>query len=343
MSTATGAVDWRPTASWAALRRRAEILAQIRGFFAARDVMEVETPQLAAAAVTDLHLAAIACRLDLPATLGVGPTFYLQTSPEYAMKRLLAAGSGAIYQLGRAFRDAEVGSRHNPEFTLLEWYRPGWDHLRLMGEVAELVAEVLSVGTTAPPAVEALTYAEAFRRHLGLEDVHRASPAELAACALDAGVEVVGMAADGERDDWLHLLMSHRLEPSLGRGDDGRRAITLLYDYPASQAALARVRRDGDGPGVAERFEVYVDGVELANGFHELADAAEQRRRFEADLEQRRERGLPQPPIDERLLAALDAGIGDCAGVALGVDRLVLLALGAERRDEVLAFPITRA
>lgn len=344
--------DWRPTATLETLRRRAEILARIRAFFAERGVVEVETPVLASAPASDLHLEAPRAALEIPAS-GAHPggerTFYLQTSPEYAMKRLLAAGAGAIYQLGKAFRDGEVSRRHNPEFTILEWYRPGFDHHALMDEVAELVAGVLTAPPRPAPRIEKTTYAEAFRRHAGVDDVHRASVAELASRAREAGLDVVGLGEeDDDLDDWRYLLGSHLVEPKLGRGPEGReageRAITLLYDYPASQAALARVRpADGANPAVAERFEVYVDGVELANGFHELADAAEQRRRFQADLEERRTRGRDVPPIDERLLAALEAGIGDCAGVALGVDRLVMLALGASRIEEVLAFPIDRA
>ncbi|MEM8931208.1 MAG: EF-P lysine aminoacylase EpmA [Acidobacteriota bacterium] len=341
---AAGRRDWRPTASREALVCRARVLARTRAFFATRGVLEVETPQLAAAPVTDPHLEAISCRLDLPSATGsYDGVYYLQTSPEYAMKRLLAAGSGPIYQIARAFRDGEVGRRHNPEFTLLEWYRPGFDHLDLMTEVAELLLTVLGEPAPAPP-VERLSYAEAFRRHAGVDSVHTARPDELSACAEAAGVEVVGLDPHGDRDDWLHLLMSHLVEPRLGRDAEGRRVITLLYDYPATQAALARIRpAEGDRPAVAERFEVYVDGVELANGFHELEDAAEQRRRFEADLDERRRRGSSTPPIDECLLDALDAGLGDCAGVALGIDRLVMLASGAEDLREVLAFPIDRA
>ncbi len=319
--------DWQPTASWRNLRRRAEILAEIRGFFAARGVLEVETPLLSAAAVTDLHLHSLATDLD-------GRTLYLQTSPELAMKRLLAAGSGPIYQISKAFRGGgEVGRRHNPEFTLLEWYRPGFDHHALMDEMDELLEQILGV-----PAAERLTYGELFERHVGL-DPHRAGVAELRRAAAEHGLDPGLGTAD--RDDWLHLLVGCVLEPRLGRGRP-----TFVHDYPASQAALARVRPGN--PPVAERFEVYVEGVELANGFHELTDPIEQRRRFDADLEARRAAGregsgLPAVPIDERLLAALEAGLPDCAGVALGVDRLAMVALGAESLDEVMAMPIDRA
>lgn len=317
--------DWRPSASLDTLRLRAAVLAKIRAFFAARGVLEVETPALSAATVTDLHLASLEtrCRAEAAGEL----TLYLQTSPEFAMKRLLAAGSGPIYQVARAFRDGEAGRRHNPEFTLLEWYRPGLDHHGLMDEMDALLGEVLG----AAPA-ERLSYGELFAGRLGI-DPHRATGAELEAAARAAGFTD---ALDLERDAWLDLLLSVVLEPGLGRGRP-----TFLYDFPASQAALARVRPGP--PPLAERFEVYVEGMELANGFHELTDAAEQRHRFERDLERRRERGLPEVPIDHRLLAALAAGLPPCAGVALGVDRLVMLAAGVSSLAEVVAFPIDRA
>jgi len=329
-----------------ALRTRAEVLANIREFFAERGVLEVETPLLGSAPVTDLHLAAL-CTCYRGPGHDDGLKLWLQTSPEFAMKRLLASGSGPIYQLGKAFRDGEAGSRHNPEFTILEWYRPGWDHHRLMDEVAELLDAVLgSDRTSQDPKTsrpqdlrlssngEKITYSEAFQRHVGV-DPHSVSIAELTtrACSL------LGQAAPDlgdDRDGWLDLLLSHAVEPGLGRSGP-----TFVYDFPVSQAALARVR-PGDPP-VAERFEVWVEGIELANGYHELTDPAEQLRRFEADLAARRERGLPEVPIDQRLLSALEYGLPDCAGVALGIDRLVMLAAGAERIDEVIAFPIDRA
>ena len=315
--------DWRPTATLDALRVRAGTLASLRRFFADREVLEVETPILSAAAVTDLHLHSVACRLDLDDRR----TRYLETSPEYAMKRLLAAGSGPIYQICKVFRDGERGRRHNPEFTMLEWYRPGFDHHRLMDEVDELLQAVLGVA-----AGERISYGDAFRRYAGI-DPHAASDSELRSRVTALGVAGV---AELDRDDLLNLLLSHIVEPRLGAGRP-----SFLFDYPASQAALARVR-PGDPP-VAERFEVFVGGLELANGFHELADPAEQRRRFEADLAERRQRGLPEVPVDERLLAALASGLPDCAGVALGVDRLVMLRTGARDIADVIAFPFERA
>ena len=322
---------WRPAADFTTLRLRAELLARIRSFFAARGVLEVETPALSAAAITDPHLISFAVH---PAGSGSGSPRYLHTSPEFPMKRLLAAGSGCIYQIARVFRDDEWGRLHNPEFTLLEWYRVGFDHHRLMDEVAELMRELLA-GRMVLAAPERLSYGAAFQRYLGL-DPHRTTVAELARCAQKQAVPIPpGMPAT-EIDPWLDLLLTHCVESHLGRG-----RLTFLHDYPASQAALARLR-SGNLP-VGERFELYLNGIELANGFHELGDAHEQRRRFEAENTARRTQGQSEMPMDEQLLAALAAGLPDCAGVALGFDRLVMLAAGKQSLAEVLAFPFDRA
>ncbi len=276
---------WRPTASFDTLRLRATIIDKIRAFFRERDVLEVETPLLSTATVTDPHLSSMSCRCQGPG--GAGRKLYLQTSPEYAMKRLLAAGSGAIYQMGKAFRDGEAGSRHNPEFTLLEWYRPGFDHHELLDEMDDLLNKVL--GT--PPA-ERSSYAELFRRHAGI-DPHDSSAGELRRVAGGLGLRELENLETEDRDDWLNLVLTHFIEPKLGRTRP-----SFIYDYPVSQSALARVR-PGDTP-VAERFEVYVRGIELANGFHELTDSAEQRQRFEADLLRRQMLGKERVPVDER-------------------------------------------
>jgi len=321
---------WQPTATLAMLRRRADWLAAIRGYFAGRGVMEVETPMLSRAANTDPALSSFQTRYHGPD----GGTLYLHTSPEFAMKRLLAAGSGDIYALGRVFRDGEAGRHHNPEFTLLEWYRVGWDHHALMDEVAALV-QVLLPGRG---ALERLDYRTAFRTHLGVENVHRADVAALKAVAADLDILPLPGLGDDDLDGWRDLLLSFFIIPQLGV--DGR--ITFLHHYPASQAALARLR-DDRGDAVAERFELFLDGVELANGFHELTDAAEQARRFQADNRARRRLGLTELPVDRRLLAALAAGMPACSGVALGLDRLLMVATGAASIDEVLAFPVTRA
>lgn len=297
------------------LRARAELLADLRAFFAQRDVLEVETPLLSRSTVTDPALAPVPCG-----------DRWLQTSPEYAMKRLLAEGAGPIFQVCKAFRAGEAGPRHNPEFTLLEWYRPGFDLRQLMEEVAELVC-----GALGDKPVKYLSYRELFEAVLDL-DPHLATTAELESCAR-LRVDYAGGAES--RDTWLDLLLSHVIQPSLA-------GMVFVFDYPASQAALARRRRDGDVE-VAERFELFVDGVELANGYLELTDPAEQRRRFEADNAVLAARGEAPRPLDEQLLAALAAGLPDCAGVALGLDRLLMLKLGADSLADVLAFDWSRS
>lgn len=324
--------QWRPSASIAFLRRRAAILRSIRGFFEQREVLEVETPILSRAAVTDLHLESFQSRYSGPGA-AQGLPLYLHTSPEFSMKRLLAAGSGPIYQICHVFRQGESGRRHNPEFTLLEWYRPGFDYHRLMDEVEELVSQILCEQLQNTHA-ERLSYARAFERHAHI-DPFRASTEALKACALSHDIPWVdGLEAD--RDATLDLLLTQLVEPKLGQG-----RLTFIYDYPASQASLARIR-DGDPP-VAERFELYFQGVELANGFYELGSGNEQRARFEHDNTLRRQAGIEELPLDEHLISALEHGLPDCSGVALGVDRLVMLAVGAGALDEVLSFPIERA
>lgn len=302
-------MTWKPSASLVNLRLRAQILAKIRSFFAEREVLEVETPLLSAAATTDPHLKSFRVERD----------YYLQTSPEFAMKRLLAAGSGAIYQIGKAFRDEEQGRQHNPEFTMLEWYRPGFDHHDLMDEMDDLLQTILGTETA-----ERLIYADAFQKYLGINP-HTATITELQKCAQ---INIVGL-ENASRDAWLHLLISHCIEPHLGQQKP-----TFLYNFPASQAALARVH-----DGVAERFEVYIQGMELANGFHELRDATEQEKRFIADLQER----SIQVPYDQHLLSALRHGLPDCAGVALGIDRLVMIAANTRNIADVMSFPIDRA
>lgn len=320
-------MSWQPAASIANLRLRARVLDLVRGFFADRGVLEVETPVLGAAAVTDPHLHSLTTAFVGPGA-PEGLRLYLQTSPEFAMKRLLAAGSGPIFQVARAFRDGEAGRHHNPEFSLLEWYRPGFDHHALMDEVDALLQRILG---TAP--AERATYGEVFARYCGLDPFTAPLPA-LRDAAGPAGAGS-GLDAD-DRDGWLGLLLSHRIQPGLGHGYP-----VFVYDFPASQAALARV--EPGPPPVAERFEVFVRGIELANGYHELTDAAEQAQRFRADLADRRRRGLPEPNLDQHLLEALEAGLPACAGVAVGIDRLVMLAAGADSVAAVMAFPVDRA
>ena len=318
--------DWRPTATLEALRRRAALLEGVREFFAARGLLEVETPLLSAGAVSDPQIESLVTHVA-----GMPGSFYLSTSPEYPMKRLLAAGSGDIFQVCKVFRDAERGRWHNPEFTLIEWYRLGFDDALLMTEVEQLVAALLAPQRTPPPA-ERITYAEALRRHAGV-DAHDADADALQRAAADHGIDC-GAALD--RDARLDLLMGFVVGPKLGLERP-----CFVTDYPASQGSLARLKPGL--PRVAARFELYVDGLELANGFHELADAPEQRQRFASDLATRRRRHQSIHPVDERLLSALAAGMPDCAGVALGFDRLVALALGAPRLADGMAFSIDNA
>lgn len=324
-------MDWRPSADLSAIRHRAQLLAALRHFFAERNILEVETPLLCSSGITDPAIEPfVVVREDTGA-----PPRFLQTSPEYAMKRLLAAFGEPIYQITRAFRDGETGSRHNPEFSLLEWYRPGFDHHALMQEVADLLHACLGERLGKNPGElpwRKSSYRQLFQEHLEI-DPFTVSIAELERVArrhLDPGN------LSGERDLWLDLLMSHVLEPQLGMG-----SICFVYDYPASQAALARVVEAGDVM-VGQRFEVYVNGLELANGYCELTDATEQRERFLRDNSLRRERGQSERPADENLLAALAHGLPDCSGVALGLDRLLMLANGASDINQVLAFDWSR-
>jgi lysyl-tRNA synthetase class 2 len=310
------------------LQRRAAALATTREFFRVRGVLEVDTPALVNAPVSDVNIGSASVEL----APGTAPRF-LHTSPEYAMKRLLAAGSGDIYQVCHVFRGLERGRIHNPEFTMLEWYRIGFDIDAIMEEVAGLVRELLGKGGSHLRS-EYVNYRDAVRLHAGIDPLE-CEMSELRAVAEELGFETA-RAASASRDELLDLIVGAKVGPALGAS-----ALTFLHRYPASQAALARL--DPADPRVALRFELYYRGIELANGYDELANAPEQRRRFAADLAQRRERGLPVHPLDERLLAALDAGMPECAGVALGFDRVLMLAAGADRIDEVLAFPLERA
>jgi lysyl-tRNA synthetase class 2 len=326
--------EWQPTAALEVLKLRARLLERLRAFFSERGVLEVETPILSTAAVTDPMLASLATRYTGP-RFPRGQAFYLHTSPEFPMKRLLAAGSGSIYQICKVFRDGEAGRLHNPEFTMLEWYRVGFDHHRLMDETDELVTRLLAP-TMSLDAPERLSYREAFQRHAGL-DPHTASTGDFTAVAKAHNIGVAPeLLTQNDLAVWRDLLLTHVVEPMLGQG-----RLAFIYDYPASQASLARIQ-PGDPP-LAARFELYLNGIELANGFHELADADEQRTRFERQLHARMACGQPVVPMDERLLAALAQGLPDCAGVALGFDRLVMLAADARTIAEVLAFPVDRA
>lgn len=309
------------------LLARAGLYATVRQFFQQRDVLEVCTPVLSQAAGPDPAIEPLLTRYTGPAYPS-GLELYLQTSPEFAMKRLLAMGSGPIYQIAQVFRDGEYGPRHNPEFILLEWYRPGFDHHALMEEVADLMAVCLDSNI----GMEKITYVELFQREFGLNPLE-VDIGELADAAASRGIHAEGLDC---RDQWLDLLMSMVIEPAMsGEG------LTFVYDYPASQASLARL--NADDARVASRFELYYQGVELANGFHELTDAAEQRKRFEEENRQRLRQGQQQLPLDENFLAALEKGLPDCAGVALGLDRLLMLQQREATLDGTLVFSLKNA
>lgn len=319
--------SWQPSASIANLLKRAAILAEVRRFFADRGVLEVDTPAMSQATITDIHLVPFQTRFVGPGA-AQGRDLWLMTSPEYHMKRLLAAGSGPIYQMARSFRNEEAGRHHNPEFTMLEWYRPHYDMYRLMNEVDDLMQQVLECDSA-----ESLSYQQAFIRHLELDPLS-ADKAQLREAAEKLGEGELARAEE-DRDTLLMLLFMLGVEPKIGQDKP-----CFVYHFPASQAALAEISTEDHR--VAERFEVYYKGIELANGFRELTDSREQRQRFEQDNRRRAARGLPVHPIDTYLLDALAHGIPACSGVALGIDRLIMLVLKAESLSEVIAFPVDR-
>ena len=318
--------QWQPTASVKNLLTRAKLLAEIRRFFTDRGLLEVETPVLSEFGVTDVHLATFSTEFISP--FGEqSKTLWLSTSPEYHMKRLLAAGSGPIFQIGKVFRNEEAGNRHNPVFTMLEWYRPHFDMYRLINEVDDLLQQILEC----PPA-ESMSYQFAFQQYVGLDPLS----ADLSELVEKAEKHQLIGAENESRDTLLQFLFSTVVEPQIGQ-----EAPVVVYHFPASQAALAQI--SSEDLRVAERFEFYYKGLELANGFHELSDAREQLRRFQQDNLQREKMGLPVRAIDTRLLAALQAGIPNCSGVALGVDRVLMIAMGTESIKDVISFAIDNA
>ncbi|WP_046560701.1 EF-P lysine aminoacylase EpmA [Kangiella geojedonensis] len=314
---------WKPTASIETLKARAKIMARVREFFYERDILEVETPLLSRHSVTDRYMKSFQVKEFM------GEDGYLQTSPEYAMKRLLAAGSGSIYQICKAFRQDEIGARHNPEFTMLEWYVVGFDYDQLMEQVFQL----LNTLSHKPLKLSRLSYQDVFKQYLDINPFEATSSqlANLSATLLG------DLPEDLERDDYLALLFEDQIEPQLGQADE----VCFIYGYPASQAALAKL--DPENPHTACRFEVYWRGVELANGFSELTCSSEQRQRFEMDNAWRKENGLPQMSLDEHFLTALEVGLPECAGVALGLDRLIMILLELSDLTKVAAFPADRA
>ena len=312
-----------------AIVRRAKLYASLREFFAARRVIEVETPILWAAANTDPNIESFTTRFSGHVAAG-RPERWMRTSSEFFQKRLLAAGIGNCYEIGRVFRNGEAGRQHNPEFTMLEWYRLGWNHLQLIDETLALL-EMVFGGVGKKMSVERTTYRNLFLSMLGI-DPFLASIDELQAPLSQTKIDEKNLL----RDDWLDLLLTHCIQPRFPHD-----RMTVVYDYPASQCALAKIRRESTP--VAERFEIYVGRHELANGYHELTDADEQRARFEEDNKRRRNRGQSEMPIDENLLAAIARGLPSCAGVALGIERLLMAMLDTDEIGDVIAFPFASA
>ena len=326
-------MNWLPNAELQILKQRAAIIQQIRSFFIKRQLLEVETPALSQAGVTDQHLFCFKTHFVGPEISNLKPEalgvpLYLQTSPEFHMKRLLSAGSGSIFQIAKAFRNEESGRYHNPEFTLLEWYRVGFDHFQLMDEMEELLQLVLNCG-----AAKRLTYQQAFMQILNVDPLSASiETLKIAGAGLNLG-DVLENEADF--DTVLQLLFCFAIEPVIAND-----VPCFIYNFPASQAALARISKQDTR--VAERFEVYYKGIELANGFHELSDSEEQLKRFEKDNCLRKENDLPEMPIDKRFVASLD-DLPDCSGVALGIDRLIMLATNKKHIDDVVSFTIKGA
>jgi len=316
----TSSESWRPTAQAGQLKARANLLQTIREFFSGRHVLEVETPLLSMSGNTDPEIDSI--KTDAGS--------YLRTSPEFALKRLLAAGSGDIFELGRVFREGESGRSHNPEFTLLEWYRTGWNYQQLMDEVTDLVRSC-GHGKFDQWPVTRISYKQLFLDHLQI-DPFTADSHLLGSTARDRGICDINL----DRNQWLDLLLSFVIQPDLPE-----QCLTFVHDYPADQAALSRIRPGA--PPVAERFELYLGQTELANGYQELTDATEQQGRFDAENSKREVLGKPMCKIDEHLISALRHGLPECTGVALGVDRLLMAICDLDSIDDATAFPFSRA
>lgn len=324
--------DWQPTASLEMLKTKARLLSQLRAFFAEKNILEVQTPILSQAGNTEPTIESFITQEHENAAHKIQPSF-LNTSPEFSMKRLLAAGYGSIYQITPAFRQDEQGKRHNPEFTLLEWYRIDFDHHALMGEVNSLLRYIAKDFIKLERS-QFFSYQKAMLKFANV-DPFSATTEELKLATVKAGIDAIGM-DDVSRDAWLDLLMSQVVEKNLPVN-----CPVFIYDYPASQAALSKIRKGS--PDVAERFELYINGMELANGFHELSDAEEQALRFQQQQLQRKKSGQQGIPADYHLIEALKQGLPECAGVAIGLDRLLMVLTGAEHINEVLTFPFDRA
>lgn len=312
--------QWQPSASLPAIKERAKLLQGIRAFFAEHQVLEVETPILSCSANTDPQIESFSTRFNQQ-------DYYLHTSPEFFMKRLLASGSGDIYQVARVFRDDEMGRNHNPEFTLLEWYRLGFDHHRLMDEMQDLIKKLF---TNPGLTFQRLSYQQAFLSQLQIDPL-TANVESLRKCTLQQKLEIPQGMSLQDKDMWLDWLMLEKIAPSFSKS-----SFTFLYDYPASQAALSRL--DKNNPLQAHRFELFYGELELANGFYELTDADEQKKRFESENDIRLSRQQKTMPLDNALLHALDSGLPECSGVALGLDRLIMIKMGLSHISEVIGF-----
>jgi len=327
----SAACDWQPSCAPDFLPLRAQVLRQIREFFWQRGALEVETPQLSRAIGTDPQLAFFSTEF---AFTPERQTLYLQTSPEFAMKRLLAAGSGSIYQICKAFRNGEAGRFHNPEFTMLEWYRVGFRLPDLMDECEALIGTLFAGHRTLLTA-ERFSYCSLFADHTGLNAAEFSHADYCAYAAANGLAEAIAICGD-DHAIWLDFLFSHRIQPHLGNN-----RLCMVYGYPACQSSLARLNEAN--PQVTDRVELFIDGIELGNGFFELADAEEQNRRFDREMAVRKQQNLPAAAKDERLIAALASGLPDCSGIAIGVDRLLMVLFGKSAIADVLSFPINRA
>lgn len=325
--------EWKPSATMMALRERASLLRSVRQYFDGSGAMEVETPVLSSSATVDVYINSFSTEFE-PIGGGSLQTYYLHTSPEFPMKRLLAAGSGDIYSMGRVFRNGEAGGRHNPEFTMLEWYRVGMDQQRIMDDITALLASVCQF-----TEVRRCTYGELFEEHFSINPYIASDEVldQLVQVEVDPGLKGL------ERNDCLDLLFSKHIEPTLGAAQNGALEGVFVYDYPESMSALARLRTNNQGEQVAARFELFINGVELANGYHELLDAEEQEQRFRAEQDKRRDRGFDVFPYDKRMVSALEHGMPDCAGVAMGIDRLLMLIMDTGNISDVIAFDFVRA
>ncbi|NQY37153.1 MAG: elongation factor P--(R)-beta-lysine ligase [Alteromonadaceae bacterium] len=325
-------MTWRTTLDWQTAKQRASILKEIRHFFETRNVTEVETPLLSQGTITDVHLDAMTSRYDFLAnsTSEQSTTFYLQTSPEFAMKRLLASGYGCIFQICKAFRHEGYGKHHNPEFSILEWYRLGFDHFKLMNEVGELLQCILQCDQPTQ-----ISYQDVFIKHLNIDPLI-ATREELLVIIDEHNKLSDWLLHEHDLDTLLQFVFCELIEPNIGK-----KSPCFVYNFPSSQASLAKISKEDSR--VADRFECYYLGIELANGFHELTDVSQQLQRFEQDNIKRVASKLPVRPIDNSFISALENGLPQCSGVALGIDRLVMLALQIENIEQVLTFPIERA